>query len=127
MMPVRTLVLSCYGHIFKFDFPLCWHNSLRMLPASACTHLCFYLDHFGTHKPSGCVACDTGGSIFPAREPYGAALNTAVLAKGSVCLFLKELWQIRSFTNELGKIRWDYACTKLLIRDSELLHLDIST
>lgn len=39
-MPVGISVLSCFGHIFKFDLTLFWQNSLWVLPASVLAHIC---------------------------------------------------------------------------------------
>lgn len=86
------LVLTCYGHIFKFDFTLFWHNSLRMLRQPVCLHM-FVLPFrplWDSHRSSGCIAFDISSIVFPECEPYGAALNTTVLSKESMCLFLEE-------------------------------------
>lgn len=48
-MLVGISVLSCFGHIFKFDFDsLLAEFIMGVTSQCACTHLCFYLDHFGT-------------------------------------------------------------------------------
>lgn len=56
-----------------------------------CLHIFVFLFRslWDSQESLGCVAFD-GSRVFPEREPSGAALNTAALAKESLRLLLKE-------------------------------------